>query len=96
MVRSLRTVLAAASLAPLSAALLALGVSAAASAQSGGAYPSHLVKIVVPLPSCFTLPVPEITPGTVTVSERSKIKRPLSVTSPRMLPLLPPLGARSR
>ncbi len=34
----------------------------------------------------LTLPLPEMTPPKVTLSERSKARAPLSVTSPTMLP----------
>jgi hypothetical protein len=47
--------------------------------------------VVTPPPNWFTEPVPETTPPNVTASERLKARVPLSVTSPAMEPVVPPV-----
>jgi len=48
------------------------------------------VSTVVPVPCWITLPVPEMVPANVDASLRLSTSDPLSVTSPMMLPVLPP------
>ena len=79
---------------PDSAAEVWLGsptTSVPASTLVGPVYVLLAVSMVMPLPISHTPPVPEITPGNVTVSHRSKASVPLSVTLPTMTPVVPPL-----
>ncbi len=49
------------------------------------------VRRVVPVPVCWTAPLPEIVPAKVVASERLKTSVPALATSPTREPVVPPL-----
>jgi hypothetical protein len=53
------------------------------------------VSTVVPAPACVTLPLPEMAPPNVALSERLKTSAPLLATSPMIEPPAPPLPSCS-